>query len=107
MIVLSLGINKKKEADLQKMRRPGIEPGSTAWKATMLTFTPPTQTISQYIHTSHVRSNLDFMGRVKSNDLLVTEMKTSALVANKGRHLVIEINNTLYHMVDAHVLLPC
>ena len=24
------------------MRRPGIEPGSTAWKATMLTFTPPT-----------------------------------------------------------------
>ena len=29
---------------LQKkhVRRPGIEPGSTAWKATMLTFTPPT-----------------------------------------------------------------
>ena len=25
-----------------KMRRPGIEPGSTAWKATMLTITPPT-----------------------------------------------------------------
>ena len=25
------------------MRWPGIEPGSTAWKATMLTFTPPTQ----------------------------------------------------------------
>ena len=24
------------------MRRPGIEPGSTAWKATMLTITPPT-----------------------------------------------------------------
>ena len=24
------------------MRRPGIEPGSIAWKATMLTFTPPT-----------------------------------------------------------------
>ena len=23
------------------MRRPGIEPGSTAWKATMLTVTPP------------------------------------------------------------------
>ena len=28
---------------LQKlMRQPGIEPGSIAWKATMLTFTPPT-----------------------------------------------------------------
>ena len=23
------------------MRHPGIEPGSIAWKATMLTFTPP------------------------------------------------------------------
>ena len=28
------------------VRRPGIEPGSTAWKATMLTFTPPTQLIT-------------------------------------------------------------
>ena len=26
----------------KKMRQPGIEPGSIAWKATMLTFTPPT-----------------------------------------------------------------
>lgn len=25
------------------LRRPGVEPGSTAWKATMLTVTPPTQ----------------------------------------------------------------
>ena len=24
------------------VRQPGIEPGSIAWKATMLTFTPPT-----------------------------------------------------------------
>ena len=24
------------------LRLPGIEPGSTAWKATMLTFTPQT-----------------------------------------------------------------
>ena len=27
---------------LEKVRQPGIEPGSIAWKATMLTFTPPT-----------------------------------------------------------------
>ena len=27
------------------MRRPGIEPGSIAWKATMLTFTPPTLSV--------------------------------------------------------------
>ena len=25
-----------------KMRRPGVEPGSTAWKAAMLTVIPPT-----------------------------------------------------------------
>ena len=28
------------------MRQPGIEPGSIAWKATMLTFTPPTLLIT-------------------------------------------------------------
>jgi hypothetical protein len=27
------------------MRWPGIEPGSTAWKATMLTITPPSQNV--------------------------------------------------------------
>ena len=26
-----------------QLRRPGIEPGSTAWKAAMLTIIPPTQ----------------------------------------------------------------
>jgi hypothetical protein len=30
----------------QKVRRPGVEPGSTAWKATMLTVTPPMLHIS-------------------------------------------------------------
>ena len=30
------------------MRQPGIEPGSIAWKATMLTFTPPTLSITIY-----------------------------------------------------------
>jgi hypothetical protein len=35
---------KKKEKRKEKgsVRRPGIEPGSTAWKATMLTITPAT-----------------------------------------------------------------
>ena len=33
----------RKIADrLKTVRQPGIEPGSIAWKATMLTFTPPT-----------------------------------------------------------------
>ena len=26
---------------IKRVRRPGVEPGSTAWKATMLTVTPP------------------------------------------------------------------
>merc|ERR1711951_54908 len=28
------------------MRRPGIEPGSTAWKAAMLTIIPPTRCLA-------------------------------------------------------------
>ena len=30
------------------MRQPGIEPGSIAWKATMLNFTQPTPLIKYY-----------------------------------------------------------
>ena len=30
------------------MRHPGIEPGSIAWKARMLTFTPPKLLIALY-----------------------------------------------------------
>ena len=33
---------KKTDQYLKILRQPGIEPGSIAWKATMLTFTPPT-----------------------------------------------------------------
>ena len=33
---------KKVYFEIWKVRQPGIEPGSIAWKATMLTFTPPT-----------------------------------------------------------------
>ena len=33
---------------LKYLRQPGIEPGSIAWKATMLTFTPPTPLITIY-----------------------------------------------------------
>ena len=40
----------------KNVRRPGIEPGSTAWKATMLTFTPPTQLICDEISTCFIYS---------------------------------------------------
>ena len=31
------------QGTIKSLRRPGIEPGSTAWKAAMLTIIPPTQ----------------------------------------------------------------
>jgi hypothetical protein len=33
---------KQESPKTKSVRRPGIEPGSTAWKATMLTITPAT-----------------------------------------------------------------
>ena len=35
---------KRKFTKVKNVRWPGIEPGSTAWKAAMLAFTPPTPT---------------------------------------------------------------
>ena len=32
----------QKETIKKNMHRPGVEPGTAAWKATMLTVTPPT-----------------------------------------------------------------
>ena len=40
--IIFLRIQKQHMSKEKKLRRPGIEPGSTAWKATMLTITPPT-----------------------------------------------------------------
>ena len=34
--------DQKDSGKKKSVRRPGVEPGSTAWKATMLTVTPPT-----------------------------------------------------------------
>ena len=35
---------------IKNLRRPGVEPGSTAWKATMLTVTPPIRDGYLYHH---------------------------------------------------------
>ena len=37
--------NEKWQNEEKNLRRPGIEPGSTAWKAAMLTIIPPTLTL--------------------------------------------------------------
>ena len=34
---------------IKNLRRPGIEPGSTAWKAAMLTIIPPTHSMCSYL----------------------------------------------------------
>ena len=41
--------------DKNLVRRPGVEPGSIAWKATMLTVTPPTLLYAPHMYTKTVR----------------------------------------------------
>ena len=41
----------------KKMRRPGIEPGSTAWKAAMLTIIPPTPLVPKLYNIATHRDN--------------------------------------------------
>ena len=44
MLYEKIGINKlsKDLKNKKKLRQPGVEPGSAAWKATMITATPLT-----------------------------------------------------------------
>ena len=51
---------KIKEVQKEKsfMRRPGVEPGSTAWKATMLAITPPT--LVEFNHLTLLLNILNF-----------------------------------------------
>ena len=57
-------LNKfKNKINTEKMRGPGIEPGSTAWKAAMLTITPATLITNKtvkYLFDSHPRSKYSF-----------------------------------------------
>ena len=45
------------------VRRPGIEPGSIAWKATMLTFTPPTLAGISRFELSYILSTSVFVAQ--------------------------------------------
>ena len=42
LLAVLVPVEKEGEKNKIKMRWPGVEPGSIAWKATMLTVTPPT-----------------------------------------------------------------
>ena len=59
------------------MRQPGIEPGSIAWKATMLTFTPPTLAHSVSRHRHDIPAHQLTGGR---------DIKTLAREINKHKH---------------------
>jgi hypothetical protein len=51
--VRALTLLKVKTRYETKMRRPGIEPGPTAWKAAMLTTIPPTLVLNSLIIKIH------------------------------------------------------
>ena len=54
----------------KKLRWPGIEPGSNAWKASMLTITPPTlvrKSILKRIHFNPTTSLIGFIAKIKSH----------------------------------------
>ena len=51
----------KKNID-KTMRWPGVEPGSTAWKAAMLTVTPPTQPC-MYVFYKHIITDHSYQFR--------------------------------------------
>ena len=45
LVLFKRYFDKKMSNVEKKLRRPGIEPGTIAWKATMLTTTPPTHVL--------------------------------------------------------------
>ena len=53
-INLITGKCKKNKINKKCVRRPGIEPGSTAWKATMLTVTPPTHSQGKVVNKLYI-----------------------------------------------------
>ena len=77
----------------RKVRQPGIEPGSIAWKATMLTFTPPTpwqlhQTRSWFL------SENKFLQKIDIKTL-------TASAGNRTRIYCLEGNNANLYTTDA------
>ena len=56
MGIISSGRHRIGDARPKKMlRRPGIEPGSTAWKAAMLTTIPPTRCMRSHFSLKNQR----------------------------------------------------
>ena len=77
----------EKKLKRKNLRWPGVEPGSTAWKATMLTVTPPTL---------HIYPDYSFLGSFLSGseDL---QSKRELLDAVQG---LLSVPNTPYPELD-------
>ena len=66
------------------MRRPGVEPGSTAWKATMLAITPPTLVEVMYL------------------TLLLNTLNFSCHQRKSSMHVGVELNQSLLNWKAAN-----
>ena len=73
------------------MRWPGIEPGSTAWKATMLTITPPSHLI---YYKSVVSKNIHFDTIINYNIIC---QKLLSIFEKKFFNLKDKIENTFLY----------
>ena len=78
----------------RKVRQPGIEPGSIAWKATMLTFTPPTPW-------QLLNILLTWYPRGKNPQKLMLGACKSASAGNRTRIYCLEGNNANLYTTDA------
>ena len=68
---------------VKKVRQPGVEPGSIAWKATMLTATPPTldiieQVIKKFYLFGVIRSRPAVVSFKVANPFDITEKLTTS-----------------------------
>ena len=73
------------------MRRPGIEPGSTAWKAAMLTIIPPTLTwyITKYFNAccrGHTHKTISYSLHTAVTQLTLTHTQPGSSTHTKYKH---------------------
>ena len=62
----------------QDLRQPGIEPGSAAWKATMLTITP--LTLVEFLEISFIQKTNLFSATGRRTDCRTQNVLTSSVI---------------------------
>ncbi|GBN20218.1 hypothetical protein AVEN_113816-1 [Araneus ventricosus] len=89
-----------------KLRRPGVEPGSTAWKAAMLTVIPPTL---QKMVTYDASTNKN-LGQASSCTALTSDVQEKFGSANgmQGKQVFSSLFGELYFCsIRFLFLIPC